>query len=204
MLQLIVSEEDRLVANIERFCNHPPQMLKQLHILAFANEMDRQSLACVAGVCTKTVTEVKKRYARVGLEGILNPKRNRPKSALEPFRKKLRSSFKRKACPMMAEAVERCRKLTRCTLKTTAVRDFLRSDGLRFRHLDRSDLQHGQLDRRGWCLGPVGAVDLILTCAAGMGRCGGSDGAVIGPVFCRHHLSGAPRGTDEPGRGAAL
>lgn len=110
-------------------------MLKQLHILAFANEMDRKTLAQFAEVSTKTVTEVKKRYAKVGLEAILNPKRHRPKSALEPFREKLRASFRRKACPSIAEAVQRCRRITGIGLKTTAVRDFLKSDGLRFRRL---------------------------------------------------------------------
>ena len=37
-----------------------------------------------------------------------------------------------------------------------------------------------------------------------MGRCGGSDGAVIGPVFCRHRLSGAPRGTDRRHEGVDI
>lgn len=110
-------------------------MLKQLHIIALAGEMGRKTLAKVAGVCARTVTEVLKRYARLGLEGILNPSRHRPKSALEPSRKKLRASFRRKACPSMAEAVKRCARLTGSTLKTTAVRDFLKSDGLRFRRL---------------------------------------------------------------------
>ncbi len=44
----------------------------------------------------------------------------------------------------------------------------------------------------------------FLPAEAAAGRRAVGGGAVAGPVLRRHHLSGAPRRADEPGRGAAL
>jgi transposase len=110
-------------------------MLKQLHVLAFLGLMDRKTLATFADVCPKTVTAVKKRYAQVGLEGILHPNRYRPKSALEPYKKNLKASFRKKVSPSMAEAAERVERLTGVRLGVWAVREHLKSIGLRFRCL---------------------------------------------------------------------
>ncbi len=54
------------------------------------------------------------------------------------------------------------------------------------------------------CLGSVDPRHLPTARRIASGRRAVGGGPVAGPVVCRHDLSRAPRGADEPGRGAAL
>ena len=104
-------------------------------VLTLLGQYKREEISRIVGVCPDTVTDIANRYSEKGISAFQDPARYRPASCLEPYRAKLKRSFKKKPSPSIAEAMDRIRKLTKISLGETQVREFIKSRGMKLRKM---------------------------------------------------------------------
>jgi hypothetical protein len=89
-----MSPEDEAAANVENFHHISPKISRRMMILSLvAKDFDRETVAYMVGVSTKTVNRCVTIYNESGLAGIRQLHYTTPKSKAEPHRSSIEASF---------------------------------------------------------------------------------------------------------------
>ena len=133
--------------------NHPHHFVrnKALALLLKSQEIPHNQIYEILGLSGNTLRSYFNEYINGGIESILTLNFNKPESALEPFRKKIKKYLKKNPPSTVKQACAEIAKLIGIKLGQTQMRKFLKSLGFKFRKVAGLPAK-ADIDKQKWFL----------------------------------------------------
>lgn len=132
VLDIAISEEDKIIANQERFKHPDVHVQKRLHAIYFKSlGYAHKDICLLAGISYTTLETILKLYADEGLKEVCNVTYNFPHSPLDEHRLTIEEYFRQHPPATVEEACKVIKDLTGVERKPTRVRQFLVDLGMR-------------------------------------------------------------------------
>lgn len=114
---------------------HPHHVIRSraLTLILKSENIQHHKIASIIGVCENTVREYFSLYLRKGIEGLTLINFRKPESKLAPFKSIIIEYFEKTPPSTMAQACFDIEKLTGVSIKTEAMRRYVKSLGLKYR-----------------------------------------------------------------------
>lgn len=132
MIQVTVTQEDKLVIDKMRFTCGDPVLSRRLHALYLKSlNLSHENICLYVGMGCNTLTRILKKYAEGGLDNLMRVNYVPRRSPLEAYIEEIKQHFKENPPSSVKEACAEIENITGIKRKPSRIRKFLHQLGMK-------------------------------------------------------------------------